>query len=150
MIDTVQSASPAPPPAPTDALLDVRDLKVHFPVGGNIFGARGAIKAVDGVSFFIKKGETLGLVGESGCGKSTTGRAILQLIPPTSGQVIFQGQDLTKLSAGAIRRKRADMQMVFQDPFGSLDPRYTVEQVISEPLINYKRGNRKEIRARVL
>lgn len=133
----------------SDTLLDVRDLKVHFPTGSNIFGARGAIKAVDGVSFSLKKGETLGMVGESGCGKSTTGRAILQLIPPTSGQVIFQGQDLTKLKAGAIRAKRADMQMVFQDPFGSLDPRYTVEQVISEPLINFNRGNRQQIRERV-
>lgn len=137
--------------AASDMLLDVRDLRVYFPVGGgNIFGVRGAIKAVDGVSFALKKGETLGLVGESGCGKSTTGRAILQLIPITSGQVLFAGEDLTKLKAGAMRQKRADMQMVFQDPFGSLDPRYTVEQVVSEPLINFQRGNRKEIRNRVV
>jgi oligopeptide/dipeptide ABC transporter ATP-binding protein len=148
MIDTQSQAQAHA--GTSDPLLDVRNLKVHFAIGGgNILGRRGAIKAVDGVNFTIKHGETLGLVGESGCGKSTTGRAVLRLIPITNGEVIFQGQDLAKLPNSAIRQKRADMQMVFQDPYGSLDPRYTIEQVISEPLINFHRGSRREIRDRV-
>jgi oligopeptide/dipeptide ABC transporter ATP-binding protein len=131
-------------------LIDVKGLKVHFPLKGGILGrSTGAVKAVDGVDLFIRKGETLGLVGESGCGKSTTGRAILQLIKPTEGSVTLNGTELTKLSSNEVRRRRADMQMVFQDPFSSLDPRYTVGQIISEPLENFKRGNAKEIRDEV-
>src|SRR5947209_2748493 len=127
-------------------LVDVKGLKVHFPIKGGLLGRTVAnVKAVDGVDLFIRPGETLGLVGESGCGKSTTGRAILQLIKPTAGTVNFEGIDLTKLSSAQIRSKRARMQMIFQDPFASLDPRYTVGQVISEPLENFKRGNGKEI-----
>src|SRR5256714_10236384 len=131
-------------------LVDVKGLKVYFPIKGGIFGRTVAhVKAVDGVDMFIRKGETLGLVGESGCGKSTTGRAILQLIKPTEGTVKLDGVELTKLPKDEIRKKRADMQMIFQDPFSSLDPRYTVGQIISEPLENFKRGNAKQIREEV-
>src|SRR5689334_20506630 len=100
-------------------LVDVRDLQMHFPVTKGIILQRkvGAVKAVDGVSFTIKKGETLGLVGESGCGKSTTGRAILQLHRPTGGQVLFQGTDLTRLRGEELRRMRRKIQMIFQDPY---------------------------------
>ncbi len=133
----------------TDALLDVQDLKVYFPMTGGLLQRGGAVRAVDGVNFTIQRGETLGLVGESGCGKSTTGRAILQLIPVTGGKVIFNGTDITKLSPNAVRQKRAEMQMVFQDPFSSLDPRYTVAQIIGEPLVNFKRGNKREIDQRI-
>src|SRR3989441_7943021 len=119
-------------------LVDVKGLKVHFPIKGGLLGRTVAhVKAVDGVDLFIRRGETLGLVGESGCGKSTTGRAILQLIKPTAGTVSFEGTDLTKLSNDQVRRKRSEMQMIFQDPYGSLDPRFTVGQIISEPLENF-------------
>jgi oligopeptide transport system ATP-binding protein len=131
-------------------LVDVKGLKVHFPIKGGLLGRTVAnVKAVDGVDLFIRQGETLGLVGESGCGKSTTGRAILQLIKPTAGTVKLNNIELTRLSSAEVRKKRAEMQMVFQDPFSSLDPRYTVGQVISEPLENFNRGNAKEIRGQV-
>ncbi len=131
-------------------LVDVKGLKVHFPIKGGLLGRTVAhVKAVDGVDLFIRRGETLGLVGESGCGKSTTGRAILQLIKPTAGTVNFEGTDLTKLAPAQIRRKRAQMQMIFQDPFASLDPRYTIGQIIAEPLENFRRGNNKEIQDEV-
>src|SRR5579859_2290132 len=111
-------------------LVDVKGLKVHFPIKGGVLNRTVAhVKAVDGVDLFVKRGETLGLVGESGCGKSTTGRAILQLIKPTAGSVKLDGEELTTLDSTHIRMKRAEMQMVFQDPFSSLDPRYTVGQV---------------------
>ena len=131
-------------------LVDVKGLKVHLPIKGGIFNRTVAnVKAVDGVDMFIRHGETLGLVGESGCGKSTTGRAILQLIKPTAGSVVFEGEDLTKLSPGEIRKKRARMQMIFQDPYGSLDPRFTVGEIVAEPLKNFNRGNAKEIQEKV-
>ena len=131
-------------------LVDVKGLKVHFPIKGGLLGRTVAhVKAVDGVDLFIRRGETLGLVGESGCGKSTTGRAVLQLIKPTAGSVKLDGVELTRLPPGDIRKKREQMQMVFQDPYGSLDPRYTVGQIISEPLENFKRGNKKEIEEQV-
>ena len=131
-------------------LVDVKGLKVHFPIKGGLFGRTVAqVKAVDGVDLFVRRGETLGLVGESGCGKSTTGRAILQLIKPTAGSVVLDGVELTRLSHGQVREKRAEMQMIFQDPFGSLNPRFTLGQIIAEPLENFKRGNKKEIQEQV-
>ncbi len=131
-------------------LIDVKGLKVHFPIKGGLLGRTVAkVKAVDGVDLFVRKGETLGLVGESGCGKSTTGRAILQLIKPTEGSVKLNNVELTKLSSTEIRRKRAEMQMVFQDPFSSLDPRYTIGQIIAEPLENFQKGDARQQREEV-
>jgi oligopeptide/dipeptide ABC transporter ATP-binding protein len=122
-------------PRTEEAILEVRNLVKHFQVGGGFFGGRaGIVRAVDGVSFSIRRGETLGLVGESGCGKTTTGRAILRLDPPTSGEVIFEGQDLAKLSEAELRAMRRRMQVIFQDPYSSLNPRMTVGQIIAEPL----------------
>jgi oligopeptide transport system ATP-binding protein len=123
-----------------EALLNVKDLVMHFPLTRGIIFQRkvGAVQAVDGVSFQVKRGETLGLVGESGCGKSTTGRAILQLYKPTSGEVVFQGKDLTKLDGGDMRRMRRHLQMIFQDPYASLNPRMTVGNIISEPMQIHK------------
>jgi len=130
-------------------LLDVSDVKVHFPIRSGLLGRQvGSVKAVDGVSLDIRKGETLGLVGESGCGKSTLGRAILQLIRPTEGHVVLDGRDLTTLREREIRPLRARMQMVFQDPYSSLDGRMTVGDIIREPLINFNQGNKKERRER--
>ena len=128
--------SPAPGGAAgTDVLLEVRNLVTHFTIGGGLFGGRaGVVRAVDGVSFSIRRGETLGLVGESGCGKTTTGRSILQLERPTSGQVIFEGRDLTALDETALRSVRRRMQVIFQDPYASLNPRMTVGQILAEPL----------------
>ncbi len=118
-----------------EALLQVRDLKMYFPITRGILVQRhvGDIKAVDGVSFDVFRGETLGLVGESGCGKSTTGRAILQLYRPTAGQVLFQGQNLTELKGEPLRKMRRSMQMIFQDPYASLNPRMTVGGIVGEP-----------------
>ena len=120
-----------------EVLLEVRDLKMYFPVSsGLVFQKTVAyIKAVDGISFTVKRGETLGLVGESGCGKTTTGRCILQLYKPTEGQVLFEGQDLTSLSTRQMREKRREMQVIFQDPYSSLNPRMTAGNIIGEPLI---------------
>jgi oligopeptide transport system ATP-binding protein len=119
-----------------DVLLEVRDLVKHFTIGGRLLGGvhGGLVRAVDGVSFTIRRGETLGLVGESGCGKTTTGRAILMLDPPTSGQVLFEGRDVTTLEAAELRSMRRRMQVIFQDPYSSLNPRMTVGQIIAEPL----------------
>ena len=130
-------------PAPTtsgrgdqEVLLDVRNLKMYFPLTRGIILQRriGWVKAVDDISFQIFRGETLGLVGESGCGKSTTGRAILQLYKPTAGEVLFNGVDLTKLAPGEMRKMRRHMQMIFQDPYASLNPRMTVGSIIAEPM----------------
>src|SRR6266850_3127019 len=119
----------------TGPILEVRNLVKHFQIGGGLFGGRAAtVKAVDGVSFSIRRGETLGLVGESGCGKTTTGRAILRLELPTSGEVVFEGRDMSKLSDAELRGLRRRMQVIFQDPYSSLNPRMTVGQIIAEPL----------------
>jgi oligopeptide/dipeptide ABC transporter ATP-binding protein len=131
-------------------LLEVKDLKVHFPVRGGLLGRTMAyVKAVDGVDLIVKRGETLGLVGESGCGKTTTGRAILQLVKPTAGSIRFKGEELTRLNPRQIRQQRAHMQMIFQDPFGSLDPRFTVGEIIAEPLGNFNNFSKEEARKRV-
>jgi oligopeptide/dipeptide ABC transporter ATP-binding protein len=138
------------PEATGTTLIDVKGLKVHFPIKGGILSRTVAhVKAVDGVDLSIRRGETLGLVGESGCGKSTTGRAILQLIQPTAGSVKLNGTELTTLPAEEIRKKRSEMQMVFQDPYGSLSPRFTIGQIIAEPLQNFKKGTANEIKDEV-
>jgi oligopeptide transport system ATP-binding protein len=134
----------------TQPLVKVENLKMHFPIKGGILGKQvGEVKAVDGISFFIKKGETLGLVGESGCGKSTTGRMLLRLLEPTEGKIYFEGEDITQLSTNAMRKKRREMQMVFQDPFASLNPRHTVEKILEEPLIVHGVKDRAERKRRV-
>ncbi|HEX2045896.1 MAG TPA: ATP-binding cassette domain-containing protein [Gaiellaceae bacterium] len=127
------------------ALLQVRDLKKHFPVRKGVLWERqvGAVKAVDGVSFEITHGRTLGLVGESGSGKSTTGYCILQLMKPTSGSVRFDGKELTELPREELRRMRREMQIVFQDPYSSLDPRMTVGNIVAEPLEVHGIGTRR-------
>ncbi len=135
-----------------ETLLEVNNLVMHFPLTKGIVFQRkvGAVQAVDDISFYVRKGETLGLVGESGCGKSTTGRAILQLYKPTSGQVLFQGQDLTKLNGNDMRRMRRNVQMIFQDPYASLNPRMTVGNIVGEPLQIHKIAtNSKERNERV-
>ena len=133
-----------------ETILKVEDLKMHFPIYRGVFQRQvGAVHAVDGVSFNIIRGETLGLVGESGCGKSTTGRAILQLYKPTAGEVHFEGVDLIKLRGEEMRRMRRKMQMIFQDPYASLNPRMTVEQIVGEPLIVHSAATGKEVHERV-
>ena len=120
-------------------LLEIENLKMHFPVRGGIFGRKiGSVHAVDGVSFKIAQGSTLGLVGESGCGKSTLGKSIVRLYEPTSGKIIFNNQNITKISQGSLRPYRKDFQMVFQDPAESLDARMSVAQLISEPMVIQK------------
>ncbi|MCB0105633.1 MAG: ABC transporter ATP-binding protein, partial [Caldilineaceae bacterium] len=133
-------------------LLDVQGLQMHFPITRGIIFQRqvGAIKAVDGVDFTLFRGETLGLVGESGCGKSTTGRAILQLHRPTAGKVIFEGKDLTQTQGEELRKMRRRMQMIFQDPYASLNPRMTVGSIVGEPLEVHGIGSgRKDRQERV-
>jgi oligopeptide transport system ATP-binding protein len=133
-------------------ILSVRDLKVHFPIPvGGVFRRRHLpLRAVDGVSFDLAPGETLGIVGESGCGKSTLGRVVLQLIPPTAGQVTWLGQNLAGLDQAAMQRHRRDLQIIFQDPLASLDPRMPVGESIAEPLVTHEPGlPRAEVRQRV-
>ena len=134
-----------------ETLVDVRGLKVYFPVtAGLIFQRKVAdIKAVDGITFQIRKGETLGLVGESGCGKSTTGRAILQLYRPTEGSIKFGDVELTEIKGGELRRMRRKMQMIFQDPYASLNPRMSVGAIVGEPLAIHGLAKGKERRERV-
>ncbi|MGE5549427.1 MAG: ABC transporter ATP-binding protein [Bacteroidota bacterium] len=135
----------------SEYLVEVRDLKKHFPVkSGIVFNHTvGSIKAVDGISFGIYPGETLGLVGESGCGKSTTGRLVLRLIPTTSGEVFFEGRNIMALDNSAMRELRRHMQIVFQDPFASLNPRMTVGEIIGEPIAFHRLSQGKELKNRV-
>ena len=127
------------------SLLSVQDLKVHYPMRGGVFYATKAwCKAVDGVSVSLEPGETLGLVGESGCGKSTVAKAVVRLLTPTAGQVIFEGNDITYSTSRALRTLRRQMQMVFQDPAESLNPRHTIGQILEEPFIIQKLGRRSE------
>ena len=137
-----------------EVLLEVKDLVKHFPITKGIVISRrvGAVKAVDGVSFHINRGETLGLVGESGCGKSTTGRLILRLIEATSGEIIFEGKNILKLGREEMRELRKDMQIIFQDPYASLNPRMTVGDIIGEPMEIHRiaRGKEKDKRVREL
>ncbi len=133
-----------------EVILRVEHLKKYFPIMRGLFRRQvGAVKAIDGISFDVYRGETLGLVGESGCGKSTTGRVILQLYPVTEGKIFFDGQDVTELTGEALRRIRPRIQMIFQDPHSSLNPRMTVGSIIGEPLSEHGSGSRQERRARV-
>jgi peptide/nickel transport system ATP-binding protein/oligopeptide transport system ATP-binding protein len=131
-------------------LLIVKNLKKYYPITGGVFGKEvGVVKAVDDVSFTVKRGETFGLVGESGCGKSTTGRSLLRLIEPTSGEVVFDGTDIIGLQGEALRKMRRNMQIVFQDPFASLNPRHNIEKILEEPLRVHGIGSPAERKERV-
>ncbi len=154
MTETVATQTKAAPK--TDAkgrevLLRVRNLKKYFPITSGLLIQRqvGAVKAVDGLDFDVYRGETLGLVGESGCGKSTTGRTVLQLYRPTEGTVEFEGADLVKMKGEALRKMRRRMQMIFQDPYASLNPRMSVGRIIAEPLQVHNVGNSKEQQEKV-
>jgi len=129
----------------SDYLLKVENLKMHFPIhGGILWRPIGKVFAVDGVSFNVKKGETMGLVGESGCGKTTVGRSILKLYTPTHGKVLFEGKNILELNRKDMHFLRKDMQMIFQDPFESLDARFTIGDIIEEPFLIHKTGNLEE------
>ncbi|MCC3355604.1 ABC transporter ATP-binding protein [Bacillus sp. REN16] len=132
-------------------ILEVKDLKTYYPIkGGFMRKTVGHVKAVDGVSFEIKEGETLGLVGESGCGKSTTGRTILRLLEPTDGQILLDGKDITTLKGKRLREIRKDFQMVFQDPYASLNPMQMVGDIVAEPIINYTGKSLKTLKDEVI
>ncbi len=130
-------------------LLEVRDLVKEFPRSGGLFRTAPPVRAVDGVSFTIDEGETFGLVGESGSGKTTTGRCVLRLVEPTSGEIRFKGEDVRAFSASRLRDARRDMQIVFQDPYSSLNPRMRIGAIVEEPLIIHRIGTKPERRARV-
>lgn len=134
-----------------EILLEVKNLKKYFPVTTGIVIQRhiGDVKAVDGISFYVKRGETLGLVGESGCGKTTTGRVILQLEPPTAGDVFFERENLCKIRGEKLRKMRRKMQIIFQDPYASLNPRLTVGDIVGEPLIVHNIAKGKKLKAKV-
>lgn len=133
------------------ALLEVRNLKKYFPLRKGILSrTMGWVQAVDGVGFTLKQGETLGLVGESGCGKTTVGRCLLRLIEPTSGEIQFEGKDLMRIDREALRKVRARLQIIFQDPYSSLNPRMTAGEIIAEPIRNHIQAPRREIRDQVL
>ncbi|MED1794882.1 ABC transporter ATP-binding protein [Brevibacillus nitrificans] len=137
--------------ADTETLLEVCGLKKHYPIKKGVFSSTvGTVKAVDGVSFSIQRGETLGIVGESGCGKSTTARLVIRLLQETEGSIRFGGKELTSLSPNELRAVRRDMQMIFQDPYASLHPRWTIERTLLEPMLVYGIGSQGEQRDRVL
>ncbi|MFZ7945760.1 MULTISPECIES: ABC transporter ATP-binding protein [Bacillaceae] len=134
----------------SELLLEVNGLKKYFPITGGLLGKKqGEVKAVDDVSFYVKKGETLGIVGESGCGKSTTGRLLMRLIEASDGRIIFEDKEITSLSKSELRKTRRDIQMVFQDPYASLNPRHSVEQILEEPLIVHGIGTKETRRKQV-
>ncbi len=147
----VQEPTTATPASGDDTILEVKNLKKHFKMGGGLLsrGSELNIRAVDDVSFSIRRGETFGLVGESGCGKTTLGQTIIRLYNPTAGQVVFNGNDISTLGASDMRKHRRAMQMIFQDPSASLDPRMTVGSIVAEPLNIYGIGSREERRNRV-
>jgi oligopeptide transport system ATP-binding protein len=150
--ETAPTPSSGHTPSADDLLIDVKDVKIYFPVTAGFLVQRKIAenKAVDGISFDVRRGETMGLVGESGCGKSTTGRAILQLYRPTSGEILFDGKDLNKMRGNELRLMRRKMQMIFQDPYASLNPRMSVRDIVGEPLVIHNMGNASEKRDRVL
>jgi oligopeptide transport system ATP-binding protein len=134
----------------SELLLEVNGLKKYFPITGGILGRKkGEVKAVDDVSFYVKKGETLGIVGESGCGKSTTGRLLMRLIEASDGRILFEDKEITSMSKTELRKTRRDIQMVFQDPYASLNPRHSIQQILEEPLIVHGIGNKVERKKRV-
>ena len=139
-------------PVASKTLIDVRDLKMYFPLTRGIIFQRviGYVRAVDGISFSIERGQTLGLVGESGSGKTTIGRTIVRLYKPTAGQMLFEDKDLAKMEGEELRQMRRRVQMIFQDPFASLNPRFTIGSLIAEPMHIYKVASREEIRKRTL
>ncbi len=131
-------------------LLKVEGLKKFFPINGGVLSKKiGEVKAVNDISFYVKKGETLGIVGESGCGKSTTGRLLMRLIDPTEGSIVFEDKEIMSMSKKQLRQVRRDIQMVFQDPYASLNPRHSIQQILEEPLIVHGIGNKKERANRV-
>ncbi|GHH98481.1 ABC transporter ATP-binding protein [Neobacillus kokaensis] len=135
----------------SENLLEIRNLKTYYPVKGGFFKHTvGHVKAVDNISFEIKRGETLGLVGESGCGKSTAGRTILRLLKPTDGKILFDGKDITNISGKHLREIRKDMQMVFQDPYASLNPMQMVGDIIAEPIYNYTKKSKEDLKKEVM
>ncbi|MCM3570000.1 ABC transporter ATP-binding protein [Neobacillus mesonae] len=135
----------------SENLLEIKNLKTYYPVKGGFFKHTvGHVKAVDNISFEIKKGETLGLVGESGCGKSTAGRTILRLLKPTEGKILFDGKDITNVTGRHLREIRKDMQMVFQDPYASLNPMQMVGDIIAEPIYNFMKKSKSELKQEVI
>ena len=140
-----QGATPAPPPAVAEPVLEVEDLKKHFPIQAGVLRRTvGHVYAVDGVSFSIPRAQTLGLVGESGCGKSTVGRTAMRLLEPTSGRIKLSGTDVTDMDKMELRPYRRQMQIIFQDPFSSLNPRMTAGEIVKEPLYIHDIGDEKE------
>ena len=136
MSEPATSTQPPQPASPGETLMEVRDLVKHFPIRKGLLQRQvGAVRAVDGVSFDVLRGETLGLVGESGCGKSTTARLLLRLMEPTSGSIRFEGEEIADIRSGRLKELRREMQMIFQDPYSSLNPRKTVGSIIGEPFI---------------
>jgi oligopeptide transport system ATP-binding protein len=133
-----------------EQLLKVNGLKKYFPINGGILGRKqGEVKAVDDVSFYVRKGETLGIVGESGCGKSTTGRLLMRLMDPTEGSIVFEDKEIMKMSKSELKAVRRDIQMVFQDPYASLNPRHSVKKILEEPLIVHGVGNKEQRRKQI-